>query len=116
MAKAIFKVFFKIIVTLTNVILTPINLVVANLFPDLSQVLIKFNYAASEFLGNGLTWFWSLIPSGCKTIIIIYITILISYYTISVTVHVILKVYTIIKNIKIWQATLKTTALVVIRS
>lgn len=102
MAKAIFKVFFKIIVSLTNVILTPINLIIANLFPDLSLILTKFNIACNQYLGSGLTWFWSIIPSSCKSLIIIYLTILISYYTISITIHVILKVYTIIKNIKIW--------------
>lgn len=102
MAKAIFKVFFKIIVGLTNLILTPINLLVSNLFPDLSLVIAKFNYAIDTYLGNGFTWFWSIIPTNCKTIITIYLTILISYYTLSLTVHAILKVYTIIKNIKIW--------------
>lgn len=102
MAKAIFKVFFSIIVGLTNVILTPVNGLVRSLFPDLSQILARFNYAINEYLGGGLTWFWSIIPDNCKTIIVIYITILISYYTISITVHAILKVYTIIKNIKVW--------------
>ena len=102
MARAIFKVFFAIIVSLTNVILTPINLFVANLFPNLAQVLAKFNYACNTYLGSGLTWFWSIIPSGCKTLIIIYLTILISYYTVSISIHIILKVYTIIKSIKIW--------------
>ena len=102
MAKAIFKVFFKIIVGLTNVILAPINGLVSHFFPDLSQVIARFNYAIQTYLGDGVTWFWSIIPDNCKTIITIYLTILIAYYTLSITVHAILKVYTIIKNIKIW--------------
>lgn len=102
MAKAIFKVFFTIIVGLTNVILAPVNLLVSNLFPSLTQILVRFNYAVNQYLGNGLTWFWSIIPDNCKSIVVIYLTILISYYTISISVHAILKVYTIIKNIKIW--------------
>ena len=102
MAKAIFKVFFKIIVTLTNVILTPINLLVANLFPDLGLILTRFNYVLNNYLGGGLAWFWSIIPPYCKSLIVLYLTILISYYTIMISVHAILKVYTIIKRIKIW--------------
>lgn len=102
MARAIFKVFFDVIVALTNVILTPINAIVSTLFPDLSSVIARFNYAISNYLGSGLAWFWSIIPTNCKSLIILYLTILISYYTISISVHAILKVYTIIKNIKIW--------------
>ena len=102
MAKAIFKVFFKIIVALTNVILTPINLLVANLFPDLSSIIARFTYACNTYLGSGLSWFYNIIPTNARNLVTIYITILISYYTISISVHAILKVYTIIKNIKIW--------------
>ena len=55
MARAIFKVFFNIIVALTNVILTPINILVSNLFPDLSLVITRFNYAINNYIGNGLS-------------------------------------------------------------
>ena len=102
MAKAIFNVFFKIIVGLTNVVLIPVNLLIAGLFPDLTLLVSKFNYVIETYLGGGLTWFFSILPSNVRSLVVVYITILISYYTISISVHAILKVYTIIKNIKIW--------------
>lgn len=102
MARILFKVFFGIITTLTNVILTPVNLLVSGLFPDLSNIIARFTYACNTYLGGGLTWFYTIIPTNARNLITIYVTILISYYTISISVHAILKVYTIIKNVKIW--------------
>ena len=102
MAKAIFKVFFGLIMTVTNIVLAPINLLINGLFPDLSQLIYKFNVALNTYLGGSLAWFFNIIPSSVRSLIIIYLTILISYYTISISVHAILKVYRIIKNIKFW--------------
>ena len=102
MARAIFKVFFKIIVSLTNALLTPVFSLLGSLFPDLSLILTKFNYVVNNYFGAGLTWFWNIIPTGTQSLITLYLTIMITYYTISISVHAILKVFAIIKRIKIW--------------
>ena len=102
MAKAIFTVFFKVIVALTNIVLAPVNLLIMNLFPDLSNLMTSFNHVISNYFGSGMAWFFTILPVNVRGFVVIYLTILISYYTISISVHAILKVYTIIKNIKIW--------------
>lgn len=102
MARAIFKVFFSIIVSITNAILTPIFSLLSPLFPDLSLILTKFNYVVNTYLGGGLSWFWNIIPTGARSLITLYLTIMIAYYTISITIHAILKIFEIIKRIKIW--------------
>lgn len=102
MFKALFNVLFSVITAIVNVILTPINLLVANLFPDLNSMLNSFNYVLDNYLGSGISYFFSFLPPGCRSVIIIYLTFLVSYYTISISAHAIMKVYTIIKNIKIW--------------
>lgn len=101
MAKAIFEVLFKVIVAITNTFLAPINLLVVNLVPDLSSLISKFNDAIL-IIGSKLGYFSSLLPPTTRTCITIYLTFLITYYTISISVHTILKVIRIIKAIKVW--------------
>lgn len=102
MAKAIFKVFFKVIKAVVGVVLAPVNALVSGIFPDFSNMLANFNTAVDTFLGNGLTYFFHIFPPQCRGIVVLYLGLLISYYTVSITLHGILKVYTIIKNIKFW--------------
>lgn len=102
MAKAIFKVFFGIIETLVNVVLTPINLLIDGLFPSFAGLINNFNYVLNNYLGTGIRYFFSILPSGVRTMVLLYLSILVSYYTITISVHAILKLYTVIKNIKFW--------------
>lgn len=102
MAKAIFKVFFKIIKSTVNIVLAPINAMVVGLFPDFSAMISYFNLALNRLINGTLGYFFNILPPHCKTLVALYLGLLVSYYTISITLHAILKVYTIIKNIKIW--------------
>lgn len=102
MAKIIFKVFFAIIKTVANGILALVNPIVANVFPSFSSMVAQFNSYVDTYFTSGLNYFFHILPPNARNLIILYLTILLSYYTITITVHAILKVYTIIKNIKIW--------------
>lgn len=102
MAKIIFKVLLKFIKSVVNIIMTPINLLIVNLFPDLSSLVSNFNQIVGTYVGNGLSWFAHLLPPMTKNLIILYLGILISYYTITISVHAVIKVIHIIKKIKIW--------------
>ena len=102
MAKAIFNVLFKVIKTIANLLLTPINLIVSNLFPDFANLVNTFNTALNTFVTGTLNYFFHILPPNCRAFILLYFTVMVSYYTISISIHAILKVYTIIKNIKIW--------------
>lgn len=102
MFKALFNVLFGVIVGIVNIILTPINLLVSGLIPDVSQMIATFNAGVTMFFNSSLNYFFSILPPNCRTFIIIYLLFLISYYTISFSVHAIVKVYKIIKAVKIW--------------
>lgn len=102
MARAIFKVFFTIIVAITGAIVAPINALVVNLFPDLSRIISTFNSIVTNYIAPGVSWFFAIIPSTARTLTILYLTILLGYYGISITVHGIIKAYEIIKKIKFW--------------
>ena len=102
MAKAIFSVFFKIIKKIIEIFFSPINLLVVNLFPDLSNILSTFNSAVSSVIGGSLGFFSSILPPGTRTIFLLWFAVLLGYYGVLFSVHVIMKVIDIIKKIKIW--------------
>lgn len=102
MAKAIFKVLFLVIKAIANVFLAPVNLIVSNVFPDFTTMIARFNVGVSTYVGSGLAYFGNLLPPYTKEFVLLYLTILIVYYTISISVHLIMKVIYIIKAIKIW--------------
>lgn len=102
MAKVLFNVFFNIIKSIINVVLTPINLIVSNFFPNLATIINSFNGALKIYLGGGLSYFFNLIPPTSRTLILLYLSILLAYYTAIFSYHLILKVFQIIKKIKIW--------------
>lgn len=102
MASAIFNVFFKIIGTIVDIFTAPISLLLVNFFPDFAQVISNFNTAITTYIGGTLAYFSSLLPPITRGTILIYLGVVIAYYTIVLNVHLILKVITIIKNIKFW--------------
>lgn len=102
MGRAIFTVFFKIMQGIANIFLLPINALITNFVPDLATIITKFNLSVNYYLGGGITWFVNLLPPTTRIALAVYIAFLISYYTVTYAAHVILKVVTLIKNIKIW--------------
>ena len=81
---------------------TPVNALVNGAFPDFSLMVNKFTASINTFLGTSLAYFFNILPPTTRTVIQTYLALLVVYYTISISLHAILKVYTIIRNIKIW--------------
>lgn len=102
MFKALFNVLFSVIIGLVNVILLPVNEAVKFLVPDVATLIATFNKAVSTFFNDSLGYFFSILPPNARTFVLLYLTFLVGYYTISFTVHSIVKVYKIIKAVKIW--------------
>lgn len=102
MAKILFNVFFKIITSFVNIILAPINALIVNLFPSLATIINAFNSAVVIYVGGGISYFMNLIPPTSRTLIILWVTILLSYYGIILGYHLIVKILHIIKKIKVW--------------
>lgn len=102
MVKALFNGLFKFLITITKIFLLPVDLLVTGIFPDFSEMLSNFNNLVNIYIGNGLSYFGSILPPTVRSMIVLYISLLIIFYTVSFSVHGILKVINIIKNIKIW--------------
>lgn len=102
MAKILFNVVFTVIKTVVNLVMFPINAIAETLLPDFSNMISQFNILVNTYLGDTISWFANIIPPTAKSLILIYLTFLITFYTVSYTVHGIVKVFYIIKKIKFW--------------
>lgn len=102
MIRYILKGFFMTIQALVNVFLLPINQLVVNVFPDFAQYITQFTTKIELYIGNNLSYFSDLLPPMTKELVLLYLTILLLYYTLSISVHAIMKVIHIIQALKIW--------------
>lgn len=102
MAKALFNVLFGVIKSILNIGLAPINLLVVNLFPDFSNLISTFNSTLTTYVSPTIGYFSSILPPNSRNIILLYLTFLVSYYTIVYSAHAIIKIFKIIQRIKFW--------------
>lgn len=102
MIKALLNGILNVITGLVNVLLTPINSLIDSLFPNMSTAINQFNSFCSNYIGGTIGWFSHILPPITKNIIIIYLTFLIGYYSVSWTYTAIVKIYNVIQKIKFW--------------
>lgn len=102
MIKAIINGLLKIIMLILNVFLLPINVLIENLFPDMTQAIGTFNTFVNTYVGGTFTYFFSILPPIFRGILVVWFTFLISYYTIYYTYHGLIKIWGIIQKIKFW--------------
>lgn len=102
MINAIINGLLKFIVTVANIGLVPVNALLVNAFPDLTEYINDFSSVLNNYVAPVLGWFIALIPPKTKALIGIYIVSVIGLYTISLTIQGIVKIFKLIQNIKIW--------------
>lgn len=90
------------ITSLLNLFLLPINALIENIFPSMSNAIQTFNNFVNNYLGNNLAYFFSMLPPIFKSILFIWFTFVISYYSVYYTYKAILKIWDIIQKIKFW--------------
>lgn len=105
MAKAIFKALLTLIANIVSIFMSPINTLVSTAFPDLTYNVGLFRtyvgYLVQDCI-NYFNWFLYIFPQSIRNLIVLYLSILVIKYTVTLSVHLIVKVITIIKAIKIW--------------
>lgn len=101
MFKSLFNIVIKLVITLIQIVLWPLNQLTSNLFPTISDTIIQ---TSSSLVGmfDGIGWALGLIPESIKTTIIIIITLEIAKHSCYVLTHIIVKVWNVIQKIKVW--------------
>lgn len=98
----IFTLLMKFIVTIVNFILLPINALVVNALPSFTDKINYFESLVGRFVSPTLSWFFNILPPYSRSLIIFYLELLVILYTITIGIHLVLKVIHLIRNIKIW--------------
>lgn len=102
MIKALLKGILALAKKLINIVLTPINLLIANLFPNMASAISTFNTFVNQYIGGSLSYFFSLLPPIFRSLLILWFTFVIAYYGFIYTYKGIIKIYEVIQKIKIW--------------
>lgn len=102
MINAILNGLLGIIQTLLNVLLAPINLLFANIFPDMTSAISTFTTFVNTYIGSNLAWFFSLLPPTFRSLLGLWFTFVIAYYSIYYTYIAAIKIFGIIQKIKFW--------------
>ena len=102
MIKSLLTGILKIIVKVLNIVLLPINLLIENIFPDMTTSIQAFNNFVNTYLGSTLTYFFHILPPIFRSILVVWLTFVISYYTVYYTYITLMKIWNIIQKIKFW--------------
>lgn len=102
MIKAIINGILNILMKVIDIVLTPLNLLFDNLFPDVGNMISTFSTFVNTYVGGTLSYFFSLLPPIFRGLLTLFITFVIAYYGIYYTYIGIKKIFDIIQKIKLW--------------
>lgn len=102
MIKAIINGIMKLVTSILNIVLLPVNTLIANIFPNMSTAINSFTTFVNTYIGGTLGYFFSLLPPISRSIIVLWFTFLITYYGVVWSYSLIIKIYNVIQKIKFW--------------
>lgn len=102
MAKAIMKVIMKLVSSIVDIVLIPINALISGIFPDFSSAISNFTTFVNTYVGGTIGYFASILPPITRSIIGLWLTFLVTYYGVVWSYSLITKIYNVIQKIKFW--------------
>lgn len=102
MIKAIINGLLNLLSSVISLVLTPINLLIENLFPSMSNAISTFNTFVTRYVGGTLAYFFSLLPPIFRGLLVTWFTFVIAYYGVIYTYLGIKKLWEVIQRIKFW--------------
>lgn len=100
--KAILNGILNALVGVVSFLLTPLNNLVSTLFPNMASAIGTFNGFVDNYLGSNLAYFFSMFPPIFKSLLVLFFTFCITYYTVYFTYIALVKIFTIIQKVKFW--------------
>ena len=101
MIQAIFKFLLNILATLVQVVVWPINQIIVNALPDLSEKIQQVSNGFNS-LFSGIGWALGILPSSVLSVLIFIVSVEIIKHTIFLSTHTLTKLWTILQKIKFW--------------
>lgn len=102
MAKALLNGILKLLNTLIDIVLLPVNALIEGIFPNLSTFFTNIGVFFSDYVYPATAWFSSLFPPTFKLLVSIMISSVVLCYSIYYTYIMIIKIWGVIQKIKVW--------------
>lgn len=102
MIKAIINGLMSLVSSILNIVLLPVNALIENIFPNMTNAINTFSNFVSTYIGGSLGYFASILPPISRSIIILWFTFLITYYGVVWSYTAIIKIWNVIQKIKFW--------------
>lgn len=102
MVKALLNGIMKMVTSIINIVLLPVNSLISSIFPDFSSAINNFNTFVNTYVGGSISYFCNILPPITRNIIGIWLTFLVVYYGVVWTYSAIIKIYNVIQKIKFW--------------
>lgn len=101
MFKSLFNVIINMIATVIQLIVWPINQIIVNAMPDVSDKILQVSTTFSSVF-DVITWALGLFPSIVIETMLFIVTIEIAKHTIYISTHTLIKVWNVFQKIKFW--------------
>lgn len=101
MIQAIFKFLLNILATLVQVVVWPINQIIVNALPDLSDKITQVTNGFNT-LFSGISWGLGMLPNSVLVVLVFIVSIEIVKHTIFIGTRSLQKVWTLLQKIKFW--------------
>lgn len=101
MFKALFKIIIDLLATVIQIVVWPINTVISNTLPDLSDKILSVTNTLNSVF-DSITWGLGILPNILVETLLFILLIEIAKHTIFVSTHTLIKVWNILQKIKFW--------------
>lgn len=101
MFKILFKIIINLMATIVQLVALPINLVITNAMPDISNKIVSVSTTINGLFST-MSWAFGLIPDVLVETLLFIITIEIAKHTIYIGTHALIKVWNLFQKVKFW--------------
>ena len=101
MFKALFNIIINLLATIVQLVLYPLNAVVENLLPDLTDRITYITSNVSSIFDNA-SWFVNILPPITREVIFFAVSVLIVKYSIYIGTHAVIKIWNLFQKLKFW--------------
>lgn len=91
-----------LLATIVNIVLLPVNALFTTILPNIGDLISQFNESLILFSTGPFSFFYNLLPPITKSILAIWLSLLIGYFTIIWTYRGIVFLPKVIHKIKFW--------------
>lgn len=99
---AILHILLDVLRFILDLLLLPINALITATMPDFSAYINLFYSFLDSYVTPLFSYFFSILPPYTRGLVAFYLLLLISLYTITISVHFAIKFFYVIKKVKFW--------------